>query len=191
MKVSQLSKIIFLSAVGFVVGSALFFIGYIGYDSLWPPNIVEFYDQNGNTTNLIPLAREYMTDKSLIPTFYPGDIVPLRFKGYKYTDDVPQIITKLVDGYKKELEEVHDAKEIGPFDKPGLSRKIPMDAISSTRPCYLEITYIYDRNFFRKGEKYVVRSEPFNIVAPVHNDKTDTELIKRIISEMKRRGYLK
>jgi hypothetical protein len=175
-KIYRIPRILICLAWVIIVG-AFCMMTFLAYDSFWPPKLVKFDPE------LIPIAREFTKCQDPIQVFHPGDIVPLRFKGYKYTDDVPTIITKMVNDSKVELPEIHEAKEMGSFDAVALSRRVPREAHEGL--FFFEITYVYDRNFLRKGEFYKVRTEPFRIEVKKesHDDKEDEALIRKILKE--------
>lgn len=174
---SKVSKIsIVLAWIVLII--AFMMMGYFTYDSFWPPELIKFAD------GMIPVARDFTKCDDAIQTFHPGDIVPLRFRGYKYTKDSPEIYTRMINDSVVTLPTGYSAKEIGPFNFVSLSRRIPRDAHAGL--FYFEITYVYSRNFIRNSEIYKVRTEPFRIVIekPTHDEAKDEAFIRRILKEM-------
>lgn len=163
-----------------IIISFIIIISYFVLDCLYPPSLIQF------DYGMIPVARDYTHNEAQIQTFNPGDIVPLKLKGYKYTNDVPKAITNRLVGTDAIMTLPNtppQPKERGPFDFVSLDRRVPGDSISGL--VYIEITYIYSRNFIRDQEVYKIRTEPFNVTknSVPHDDAEDEALIKKILKQ--------
>lgn len=153
-------------------------MGWFLYDSFWPPVLVKFND------GMIPIARDFTKCETPIHTFKPGDIVPLRIRGQKFTNDIPEIQTRLINDSVITLPLVYTSRDIGPFDFVSLSRKIPYGVHEGL--FFFEITYIYHRNLIRSSETYKIRSEPFKVEVPksAYDPVKDEKLLHKILREL-------
>jgi len=161
--------------------------GFFTFDSLYPPKLLTW------EYRIIQIAKDFTHDESDLQTFHPGDIVPLRLKGHKYTNDAPIISIHLV--YPDSIKAVTASRynpdvpspraRKGQFNFVSLSYKIPLDAPSGIP--YFEITYIYHRNFIRDNEVYTIRTEPFRVAATKdkYDEIEDEILIRKILKEMR------
>jgi hypothetical protein len=162
-------------------------LGYLIVDAKYPPKLLVFDD------NMARIDRAFTHSDATLQTFYPGDILPLKLKGHRYTNDMPIMANHLV--YKDHIVTVTSHKDDpdspaprtgkGPFDFTSLSRRIPSSATEGI--AVWESTYTYPpRNFLVDSEVYVMRTEPFMILAnKVHDDAEDEALIRRILKELK------
>jgi hypothetical protein len=175
-----------LHKIGANIGWTIFLLvisacGYLVVDTVHPRQLLRF------DYPVIPIAREFAHDNGKYIIFYPGNVIPLRLKGYKFTNDVPKCITnRLIGDAIITLPNTQaNPKGKGPFDFINLDRVVPVSPLQGL--VQLEICYLYSRNFIRDNEQYTIRTEPFMIVQRKtdHDESEDMELIKKIMRELK------
>jgi hypothetical protein len=170
--------------------TVLLVVGYLVFDSTYPPKLLVFDDK------MISISRDFTHSIETPQTFKPEDIVPLRLKGRRYTNEIPVILTHLINVADGSTVSIHSSENDtdpmapaprtgkGSFDFVSLSRKVARNCYAGV--FYFENTYSYPaRNFLCDRETYKIRTEPFRVVVPNNHDDTEDEaIIRRILKEM-------
>jgi len=135
-----LSSITEIIIIGFFLSG--FYVAYLG---LWPFEIVSWKD------GMIPIAIDRLPEpcemSENLPVFYPGDIVPLRFRGVKNMRAVGVCFPRLINDIVIVLPEIRNPRDPGPFDYVSLNYKVPKEV----RPGVyrFELTWIWRPNPLR------------------------------------------
>jgi hypothetical protein len=157
---SQLQRMANVGSLLLVL-SSVFIVAYLIYDAYCPWTVIRFNDDK------IPIAWEYAHCNTTY-TFESGDVVPLRFRGEKFTDDTPTIYRRIVNDIVRTLPDSINPKDVGKFDFVSFGYVIPNEVPSGTY--FFEMQYVYDINVLRKVT-IKKRSESFRVNAPKHPDK--------------------